>query len=115
MDTIFTILGFIALAYVGVEVATAIYIFRNRRTLVPRIFAALRNNLGLSADAMRAVDNQYRLAQNIAAHDELAAANFARLEAKINYIGRHTKFEREELRRRGILTTPAQINTSNRN
>jgi hypothetical protein len=95
MNTIFTILGFIALGYVGIEVATAIYIYRNRRTLLPRFFAVLRTGLGVS-DVNMSLRN----------HDARAAERFDKIDRRLNYLCNHTKFEREQLRKLGILEYP---------
>lgn len=85
MNTIFQIAVIVIAGYVAIEIATAIYIYRNRRTLVPRIRSLLRSILGLDVDRV-AVDSALDV-----------------LHRKVNYIGRHTQFERQQLRQMGIL------------
>jgi len=96
MNTILNVLSVIGIlfcvVYVAAEAFAAIYIYRNRHTIIPRLFAVLRTGLGVADVNMR-----------LANHDATAKERFDRLERKINFIGKHTQFEREELRRRGIL------------
>jgi hypothetical protein len=92
MNTIFQIAVILIAAYVLVEVGTAIYIYRNRDWAIPRIRYNLRNILGLDRDLAISIDNERHV-----------NAKLEKLERKINYIGNHTKFERDQLRRMGIL------------
>jgi prefoldin subunit 5 len=95
METIYQIAVVVIALYVLAEVGAGIYIYRNRRTAIPRLRNTLRNLLGLDQDASR-VDT---------IGDSLQAGRqeHASIERKINYIGKHIQFERQELRRRGIL------------
>src|ERR1051326_4348550 len=81
MELLYTIASVMVIALISVELIAAVILYRNRHTIGGR----LRHLLGLDVDAMRNV------------------GSFNRLERKVNYIGRHTKFERQELRRLGIL------------
>lgn len=63
--------------YVFAEVCAGIYIYRNRT-----VFLARLRNLFRGKEERETME---------------------RIERKINYIGRHVKFEREQLRKLGIL------------
>jgi hypothetical protein len=91
-----TFLTFLGLVIVGTELTTAVYIYLNRRTLVPRFFAVLRTGLGVS-DVNMSLRN----------HDARAAERFDKIDRRLNYLCNHTKFEREQLRKLGILEYPA--------
>jgi hypothetical protein len=79
--------GILVGAFIVGEMAAAVYIYRNRATLLPRI----RQFFG--SDTQHAT-----LVRVNELNDTLQ-----RLERKVNYIGRHTQFERQTLRRMGIL------------
>ena len=72
-------------SWLVIETATAIYIYRNRKALAPRVRAALRNLLGLESDRF------------------VASTEREEIVRKINYIGRHVQFERQQLKVMGIL------------
>jgi hypothetical protein len=105
MNTLVNVLSIIGVSlcilYVTAEAFAAIYIYRNRRTLVPMFGAKLRSLLGISNDALRNV-NQY----------ESTMERLSRLERKVNFIGNHTVFERKQLRKLGILKDEAPAPTN---
>jgi hypothetical protein len=111
METVYQIAVIVVALYVAAEVGAAIYIFRNRATVLPQIGRTLRHLLGLDQDALRA------------ARIEAVAERNGR---KLNYIANHVKFEREQLRKMGLLKDAVpkerdaqanvrQINPFNRN
>lgn len=81
MELLYTIASVLVILLISSEIVAGVIIYRNRHRIGP----ILRHLLGLDTDSIR----------NISSHMSL--------ERKINYIGRHTKFERQELRRLGIL------------
>jgi hypothetical protein len=88
MDLVTTILAVIGVILICTEIGAGVILFLNR----DRIFPILRANLGLSQDSVA----------NASRHATLTML-LERLDRKINYIGRHVKFEREVLREAGIL------------
>jgi len=86
MNTLFQIAVIVIACWMVIEVATAVYIYRNRATLIPRIRTGLRHLLGLDSDRFVAQTEREAMVR------------------KINYIGRHVQFERQELRKLGVLT-----------
>jgi hypothetical protein len=92
METLTNIALVIVIGYVFAEICAGVYIYRNRRTVLPRISYTLRSLLGLTLDES-------------ANHDRfvMTAEKINRIERKLNYIGRHVNFEREQLRKMGIL------------
>ena len=93
METLYTIASILVICMVSAELFAGFIIYRNRATIFPRI----RHLLGLDVDAMRAVQ------KNTDVHIKLNE-----IFRRVNYTARHTKFEREELRRRGILRDQPQ-------
>lgn len=88
METLYTIAAVLVFLFVGAEVTAGIILYRNRAAIGPRI----RHLLGLDADALR------RVSTNTELHLKLNTLN-----RKLNYICKHVKFEREVLRKTGIL------------
>lgn len=88
MEALYTIASVLFIGFLITEAVAGVILYRNRSRIAP----AIRLALGLDRDARRVED-----------HDATATANFARLERKINYIGRHVNFEREQLVKLGIL------------
>jgi hypothetical protein len=101
MNTIFQIAVILIATYVVVEVATLVYILRYRSTAVPRIRYALRSLLGLDRDRSNAQDQE-----------RCVSSRLDLLDKKINYVGRHIKFEREQLRRMGILKDETAVHAT---
>lgn len=101
METIFQIATVIVAIYILTEAAAAVYIYRNRAVLVPRIRVALRNLLGLDTDA-----------NSVETKSILRNAEYRDLDRKITYIGRHIKFERDQLRKMGVLKSPQKSDNS---
>lgn len=99
MELLYTLASIAILVLVTTELVAGVIIYRNRATVLPALRHFVRQLTGL--DLLEA-----RLQQ----HDNFAKENFARLERKINYIGRHTKFEREQLRKLGYIVPDESAN-----
>lgn len=84
MTIIYTIASVLAILFVAAEFAAAVILYRRRHEIGPR----LRELLGINALNNRVAEN---------------AVQLGRLDRKVNYVGRHVKFERDQLRRMGIL------------
>jgi len=97
METLTQIAIVIVAMYVLAEVAAAVYILRNRNKVGTRMKYALRNLLGLNDDMYHSTSAFSRLESKI---------NL--LDRKMNYVGKHVKFEREQLRKLGILKDSTQ-------
>lgn len=88
MDILFVIASVAVTLFVVGEIAAVIYILRNCSTVSIR----LRKFLGLE------LDFNYH-----ASTASVLAERLETIDRKINYIGRHTKFERAQLRKMGLL------------
>ena len=94
MDFMNVVLTIIAL-YVVVEFCTIGYVLYNRKTVVPRLQRAVRSFLGLDVDFNYHANNDSRFAEELRV-----------VHKKINYVAGHVKFERQQLRKMGILKDP---------
>ena len=75
--------------YIVAEVASCVYVYRNRDTVVPRLRSTLRNLLGLTQDGYD--QDAYNRLRSAEYHEN--AARISKLNRKINWIGRALKGE----------------------
>lgn len=93
METLMNVVAVVVALYVVSELAAALYIYRNRRTMVPRLQSAVRRFLGLDVD----------FNHNATAVSELAQLTDT-LNRKVTILGRWAKQERQVMIKRGIVT-----------
>ena len=99
MNTIVQIAMVIVALYIVAEVCSAIYIYRNRDVVVPKLRIVIRNLFGLNSD------------QSVAdAHNRIRNAEYQDLCNKMNFIGKHVEFERAALRARGVQVPAIKLN-----
>lgn len=99
METLYTVASIAFLVFITAEVVSGIILYRNRAKFAPRIRQSVRQLLGIDTIEAR-----------LTSHDRFADETLSRIERKINYIGRHTKFERDQLRAMGVLQTDTSSN-----
>lgn len=98
MDFLIKFAAFMVGALVTGEILALIYFIRNP----DRLTAAIRMVTGLSADRHAQDRIHLDLGAGLQDHRHIMD-KLNSMERKINYIGRHVKFEREQLRQMGIL------------
>lgn len=101
MEALYTIAAITFLVFVSTEVVAGVILYRNRARFAPVLRRFVRQTIGLDL-----------LESRLQGHDATARENFARLERKINYIGRHVKMEREMLKQAGVIVPDTSANVA---